>query len=460
MRKSLLSLSVLLGFGALEVQAQYDIDKFAQAQGSNVYTIIGDASDLVSNAVDLDFHPTRKDELWVLNTGTTNSGGTSVIFFDAGMPSQTSQFVVDGNAWHFLASGSSMAFGENGNWGTAQGRLDANHNGSTFTGPTLWSSDLSIYGVLGNPPTSQMNGSHLDMVHQSPWGMGIAHEVDNVYWVFDGYNGNVVRYDFVQDHGPGQDDHSDALVRRYSEVQVSREGSLPSHMVLDKSSGWLYLCDVGNDRILRMDINTGTVKGSLPSANGEPITEHSEMENVVWEEYITGLDNPVGIDVAHDRLIFTEYGTGTIHLYDISDAANPTQVGVLQPGSDYVTRITGIKIGPKGNIWFTDRVKRHVVQISNAEAGTVSTQEISLDEAKVKIFPNPTEGMVNISVEGVSANNGFDLVVSDLLGKTVHTARLNSPMSTADLTGLNSGIYLVQINQNGERVASQKIVLE
>jgi hypothetical protein len=69
------------------------------------------------------------------------------------------------------------------------------------------------------------NGSHLDMLHGSPFSMGIAHEVDNVFWVCDDWNKDIVRYDFVGDHGPGNDDHSDAIVNRYENIGIDADGN-------------------------------------------------------------------------------------------------------------------------------------------------------------------------------------------------------------------------------------------
>ena len=37
------------------------------------------------------------------------------------------------------------------------------------------------------------------MLHESPLGMGIAHDHDNVYWYNDGFYNELVRYDFQQD---------------------------------------------------------------------------------------------------------------------------------------------------------------------------------------------------------------------------------------------------------------------
>ena len=67
-------------------------------------------------------------------------------------------------------------------------------------------------------------------------------------------------------------------------------------MVLDKTTGWLYVVDNGNDRVLRLDINSGNVAGPLPLIN-EPLAEHSEMENVDWEVILDGLDRPCGIEI-------------------------------------------------------------------------------------------------------------------------------------------------------------------
>ena len=45
--------------------------------------------------------------------------------------------------------------------------------------------------------------------------MGIAHDAENAYWYNDGFQGELVYYDFQEDHDTGQDDHSDGIVTRY-----------------------------------------------------------------------------------------------------------------------------------------------------------------------------------------------------------------------------------------------------
>lgn len=65
--------------------------------------------------------------------------------------------------------------------------------------------------------------------------MGVEWEEENVFWVNDGYNENIVRYDFGEDHGPGNDDHSDGIVHRYTEIPVNRiDDHIANHLALDQ----------------------------------------------------------------------------------------------------------------------------------------------------------------------------------------------------------------------------------
>lgn len=144
-----------------------------------------------------------------------------------------------------MAMASAMAFGES-NFATSQDIVDANRQGGTYTGATLWPGDLSIYGVVGNPPTQTENGSHLSMIHQTPYGKGIAFEKDNVYWVLDGYEGNLKRYDFGNPHQPGGDDHSGGGVQVYPDFKFTKHATFPGHIVIDANQKyftiWMRSC--------------------------------------------------------------------------------------------------------------------------------------------------------------------------------------------------------------------------
>ncbi len=309
---------------------------------------------MISNPQDLDFNPLRPNELWIINKGTENSGGSTVMFSNVGLPNQDFDYRKDGNAWHFMSLPSALSFGNDGTWATSPNVLDANHNGGTYTGPTLWSANLNIYAQ-----PSGGNGSHLDMLHGSPYAMGIESEKSNAYWVFDGYNRHIVRYDFGNDHGPGNDDHSDGKVRRYKQISVKRNPNVPSHMVLDKEKKWLYIVDGGNKRVLRMDITSGSKLRDLPLTN-EMLAEHWEMSGVVWEEFIPasfGLKQPCGIDIRDNRLFVSDYETGEILCFDTNDKR------ILDKINTGKTGIMGIKIDSNNRIWFVNSVSNELIKL-------------------------------------------------------------------------------------------------
>lgn len=322
------------------------------------YTTVATSADRVASPQDLDFHPnpSRRGELWILNEGVQNTGSSTVTITNAGKPSQSSERRIDGNAWHFMSLSTAIAFSpENDNFATSPGVYDANHNGgSPFTGPSLWSSDMSIYAKYAGPGT---NGSHLDMLHESPYSMGIAHEKDNIFWVFDGNSSQIVKYDFKTDHGPGNHDHSDGEVDRYIGISVSRKATVPSHMVIDKRYGWLYICDTGNKRILRMKINSGTKKRDLPLLY-ESLASRREMENPTWEVFTsTNLTDPCGIEIVGTRLFVSDNATNEIIAYDVN---SKNELGRIQTSA---TSIKGIKVGPEGKLWYVDYSSNNVVRV-------------------------------------------------------------------------------------------------
>ncbi|MCR9288893.1 MAG: T9SS type A sorting domain-containing protein [Bacteroidetes bacterium] len=410
-----------------------------------VMNTMNSSGDQLDKPTDLDFFPIlAKNELWVINQRTENIGGSTTTFYDVGTPEQNSWQRVDGNSWHFMSLPTAMEFGENGNWGNSPGVQDANHGGGTFTGPTLWSSDPDIYAQ-----PSGGNGSHLDMLHGSPLSMGIAHEVDNVYWVFDSWNGEIVRYDFVEDHGPGNDDHSDGIVRRYSEIDIQRDGDIPSHMVIDKSSGWLYIVDNGNDRVLRLDINSGQMMSNLPLIN-EPLAEHSRYGNVTWEVIIQdGLVQPCGIEVIEDRLLVGDYATGEIIIYDIEN--NFEELGRLasEPG------ITGIKVGPTGHIWHTNRIQNTLTMLEPGDPSSTYSTELA---SNIFLSPNPTKGDLNIQISN-SFTQEMSYKLTDLSGKTLDEATFTGNSKTLYMDDYPSGIYFLTVL--GDNVfATKKVVKE
>jgi len=322
------------------------------------WVLVGSADDDLDTPRDLAFHPDR-DELWVMNrygADSTLDGASHVIWFGPETDAPTAEFHSDYHAYHFMAHASAMAFGEalypgstEVNFATCQesrNDYDGYTSPDNFMGPALWSSDLSVYGVVNQGPPSQLGGSHLDMLHQSPDCMGIVHETGNAYWVFDGDDGNLVRYDFAEDHDAGHDDHSDGIVRRYTDASVTRVPDVPSHMVF-YDSRLVLVADSGGGRIISLDVHTGEFSKNL-SAYGEYLAEYSEYTGATVETVLEGLDTPSGLALDGDVLFIGDQGTGEIIAYDLAAGVELDRV------STGARSLGAITISPEGRVWYID----------------------------------------------------------------------------------------------------------
>tara|TARA_B110000902_G_C14269877_1_gene572733 strand:- start:334 stop:2355 length:2022 start_codon:yes stop_codon:yes gene_type:complete len=407
---------------------------------------VAGSSNQISSPTDLDFHPVlTNQELWVINKGTENSGGSTVTINNAGEAGQTSLYKQDGNAYHFMSLPTGIAFSQNGNWANSPGVYDANHDGgSAFTGPALWSSDMSLYAQ-----PSGGNGSHLDMLHVSPNSQGIAAENENVFWVFDGYTSDIVRYDFAEDHGPGNDFHGDAIIRRYSDDVVTMDPTeqAVSHLVLDEAQQWLYVVDNGNQRVIRIDITTGSDAGGAPNyPQTEAVIEYSEFTGYTQEDVVTGLDRPAGIDVIDNRMIVSEYGTGEIIIYDIS----VMPAVELERISTSLSSVQGIKIGPKGRIWFVDQNTNGVYKL---ETATLNVEELNVE---FNVYPNPSSGEINIFT-----NSPFigKIEVLDVTGKLIHEEIISGQTSSINLNA-TPGVYFINMVNDNVKSETKRIIIK
>ena len=307
---------------------------------------------------DLDFNtdPNKPNELWVINENSAifdpNFGGSTVTYYNAGTDSQWAEYRKDSYSAHFMHTASAIAFSDNGGFANTLDVQDANGNpNGYFSGCTLWEADTSIYArVNQNGPEL---GSHWDMLHQSPFSIGIAAETENIYWLFDGYHNTIAKYNFQEphpDHEHGGEDHSDGLIYRYDEVVVDRVNGLSSHMVIDQTNGQLYICDTGNQRILRMDINAGVIDYNL-TPYGENIEGYYSMTGAQYETVIdSGLVSPTGIDIYENYLLVSDYSSGEIIIYNFEQTDNIQEIKRLQTG--LVDDVMSIKSGPDGSIWY------------------------------------------------------------------------------------------------------------
>jgi hypothetical protein len=321
--------------------------------------IVGTEADKLKNPRDLAFNPDEPTTLWVVNRSTDSTS----IFKNVDTDKQTLDWRQDKYANHFMEEVSAIAFGDRtykntmtfGTCHESRNTYNGRSSGNDFMGPTLWPADLEVYARANQ--NNRLLGSHIDMVHQSPLCMGMAHQKENVYWVNDGLAGHLVYYDFVQDHGTGRDDHSDAIVRRYPEVELSRVENVPGHMVFDEAKVFLYIADVGNSRILKVDTRTGEYDSRLRARN-EPLDEFSKYLGVEFEVFAsTNLEKPSGLTISNGRLFATDYATGAIIAYDLGTGDELERIMTNGKG------IMGITTDASGDLWYVNGGQNTVTRV-------------------------------------------------------------------------------------------------
>lgn len=245
-------------------------------------------------------------------------------------------------------------------------------------------------GLEPDQPRNPELGSHIDMLHQSPLCMGIAHEHGNAYWVADGTAGHLVRYDFAVDHGPGWDDHSDGIVRRYPEAAIERVADVPSHLALDAATGWLYAADTGGGRVIRLDVASGRRAARLTARN-EPLAELSRWDGAAVEVFARGLRRPSGLALVRDsddpdapgRLFVGDHATGEIVAYDL---ATGDELGRLRTGA---RGLAGLEVGPDGRLYFVDMDADTVTRIDPDGAVPYDPPPVT---PRPTLAPSPTPG--------------------------------------------------------------------
>lgn len=52
--------------------------------------------------------------------------------------------------------------------------------------------------------------------------MGVCADEHNAFYAFCDWHGHIHYYDFQKDHGPGNDDHADGIVRKYTDFSIEK----------------------------------------------------------------------------------------------------------------------------------------------------------------------------------------------------------------------------------------------
>ena len=343
------------------------------------WTVIATADDGLDGPRDLEFNPSREGELWVVS----RNDDSVLRILNAGQDDQESEHRVDEYALHFMEEVSAISFSQTEKYkdghifGTCQESNNTYNDqamGNGFMGPALWSSDWEVFG-FSNPEAVKAVGSnlgsHLDMMHESPFCMGIGWETGLIYWTVDGEDETISRYDFGEHHDVGYDDHSDGEVLRYKDVSYTRVPDVPSHIVFDQTEKVVYYNDTGSGRLMRFDPSTASRGrdrsnrsmdhgeyhqmdgGDLTIVLGDPGAEIEQPSG--WNEE---LGHPSGLTVQGDVIYLTDNQNSRIIAVNKDGTVLDWLDTGLEPGS-----LMGVRVDAEGSIWVVDNLANEVIRL-------------------------------------------------------------------------------------------------
>ena len=85
--------------------------------------------------------------------------------------------------------------------------------------------------------------------------------------------------------------------------------------------------------------------------------------------------------------------------------------------------------------------------------------ELSLNNANVKVYPNPVRDVLNIKIDIIDNTQSFQLKVYDIMGKIIYTSTLTQLQSSLNISAWAKGLYTIELIQNQNRI-HKKIIIE
>ena len=253
------------------------------------------------------------------------------------------------------------------------------------------------------------------------------------------------------------------------------------------------------------------------TVSSAPVTENIGMDETEYTVTFVVTDNattdPIAgaeVDIDGNLLTTDANGEATIDLingdydytvsstgYDaatgtvtVSSAAVTEEVG-LDPSTYTVTfavsnaetsdPISGAEVAVDGEILTTDNNGEATIDLANGDydytvtaddylaatgtvtvSGTAVTEAVVLDpdgisaleKAGIKVYPNPTNGEFNISVD-----TRYQLSVIDMTGKVVYGQDLQDDVNEVDISSLPAGMYIIEL-RNSTTIHTLRILKE
>jgi len=91
----------------------------------------------------------------------------------------------------------------------------------------------------------------------------------------------------------------------------------------------------------------------------------------------------------------------------------------------------------------------------------VSSIEENIFEGKISVYPNPTNGILNLDMMGVTPSE-YQIKITNILGEIIYVSTKNISgiyNDVIDLSSFSKGTYVIHI-KNKESIFTDKIVIK
>ena len=236
----------------------------------------------------------------------------------------------------------------------------------------------------------------------------------------------------------------------------------PAFEIPENEPLWIVIGQQGLSRPAAACQDMGDANGRWVSLDGETWTDmHTFNMHYTWmlRAFVT---NQTGRAVALDRDGFTLQQYNLYRSFDNTDyqlaASVPAVEGQLyyeyrdnlaDRANDVYYRLTAFYLADNGETCESD----YAASLNDPELHYIAIDLTSTNEhleSSLKLYPNPTNGLITIELEGLQK-----VMVYNALGQVLLNKEANDDALQLDLSGLGNGLYWVKVmTQNGTAAKS------
>jgi trimeric autotransporter adhesin len=237
----------------------------------------------------------------------------------------------------------------------------------------------------------------------------------------------------------------------------------PFSIVLDDSDN-MFIADDYNNVIRKVTKSTGiitTVAGNGLAGytgiigNGGPATAAE-----LWYTNYVCVDDSDNIYItdAHDVVRKVTASTGIITTFAGNDSVGYSGDGGPATDAEFITP-AGVAVDKFDNLYIADVSNARVRKVTYDTNTVTRATQLTINNGKCTIFPNPNDGVFNLYLSNVSVQSKVE--VFNYLGENIYQSKINFGNTEINLSEQPNGIYLYKVlKDNGELVGEGKVVIE